>query len=130
MTTETIICTHCGKEQELFFNESLSKQLKDREICHSCKYWFDIIDAYQKDDYKVAVVNGAVFAVCPRKDTNTKYNGFGGREFKIRFNDGKVIETNNLWNGSKIPENFASKLPNNAVFEDIETKIKKLDIPF
>lgn len=40
--------------------------------------------------------------------------GFGGRGMVIRFNDGRVIITNDLWHQGTIPTRFANVMPNNA----------------
>src|SRR3954467_4010293 len=42
--------------------------------------------------------------------------GFGGRDWEIRFLDGEVIETNNLWHQGEIPLALRSVLPDNAEF--------------
>jgi hypothetical protein len=46
--------------------------------------------------------------------------GFGGAHWRIRFRDGRDIETNNLWNGSVIPEPFHPRFAVNAELELLE----------
>jgi len=45
------------------------------------------------------------------------FRGFGGKEFKITFKDGREMTCNNLWHRGEIPERFLERLPDNAVFE-------------
>ena len=42
--------------------------------------------------------------------------GHSGRSFMIKMNDGKLIETNNLWCQGEIPEIFKNILKDNAEF--------------
>ena len=45
--------------------------------------------------------------------------GFGGREWTIEFNDGRVVKTNNLWHQGEIPESVSKQLPDNAKFGSV-----------
>lgn len=45
--------------------------------------------------------------------------GFGGRRFVIRFHDGRVVETRNLWMIGIIPDEYREALPDNAVFDHV-----------
>jgi hypothetical protein len=40
--------------------------------------------------------------------------GFGGREHKIEFLDGRTFTTRNLWHRGKIPPSWRDRLPDNA----------------
>lgn len=52
-------------------------------------------------------------------DENAKgMRGFGGVKFRIKFNDGTVVTTTNLWHQGKIPTPLQNELPNNAIFVD------------
>ena len=42
--------------------------------------------------------------------------GFGGSKYTIHFNDGRTVETCNLWYQGEIPERFKAWLPDNARF--------------
>jgi hypothetical protein len=42
------------------------------------------------------------------------YRGFAGRRFVIRFHDGRIVETTNLWSNGIIPEHFRDRLLDNA----------------
>ncbi len=43
------------------------------------------------------------------------FRGFGGREFRIRFYDGRTdVVTRNLWHQGIIPEHYRALLPDNA----------------
>jgi hypothetical protein len=50
---------------------------------------------------------------------NRDLAGFAGRLFRIRFHDGREIETRNLWEGGTIPPAWRGRLPDNAIFLDM-----------
>jgi hypothetical protein len=52
----------------------------------------------------------------PRYPSSTSGQGFGGRKFVVRFHDGRVVETENLWMIGPIPEEYRAALPDNAKF--------------
>ena len=43
-------------------------------------------------------------------------SGCAGRRFWIRFKDGRVLTTNNLWCGGKVPDEFRKDFPDTAEF--------------
>lgn len=42
--------------------------------------------------------------------------GFGGREFLIKYYDGREVTTTNLWHVGNLPEELFETLPDTAVF--------------
>lgn len=52
----------------------------------------------------------------PGRVPATGGRGFGGATFRIRFADGRVVTTNNLWSVGDIPEEYQEALPDNAHF--------------
>lgn len=98
-------CVICGKEVEtsLFYGAILCS--------HECfieNFWNECLDE------DAIIVDGVCYHDGGRKDTNTKWLGFGGREWKIQMNDGRIIETNNLWHNGKVPPE--RKVEDNAKF--------------
>lgn len=51
------------------------------------------------------------------KDDPGGFQGFGGREWKILFLDGRKVVSRNLWSQGEIPPAMRDKLPDNARFE-------------
>jgi hypothetical protein len=43
--------------------------------------------------------------------------GFGGANFTVLFNDGRVVKTNNLWYQGDIPKAWQDSLPANATIK-------------
>ena len=97
-------CIICGK--------TIERQIYNKPICsEECfvvDFWNEVLD----DD--AIIVDGACYHDGGRKDSNTTWLGFGGREWKIQMNDGRIIETNNLWHNGKVP--LERKVKDNAKF--------------
>ena len=47
----------------------------------------------------------------------TGVKGFAGARWRVRFFDGRVVETDNLWHQGDIPEAFRGVLSDNATLE-------------
>ena len=75
----------------------------------SNKFWEEKLDI--KDDKDVARIDGEHYMIAPE---NWKSKGFGGAEHRIRFDDGRVVTTTNLWHQGEIPNEYRDRLPNNA----------------
>lgn len=94
-------CAVCGKE----YVESFAGFCSER--CFEQDFWEKALDGNE------IVINKECYHVGPEEGPSF-FRGFGGARFKIRMNDGKVIETTNLWNQGTIPDHFYKG--DNAVF--------------
>ena len=52
----------------------------------------------------------------PGRVPATGGRGMGGQEFRIRFQDGRIVTTRNLWSIGEIPAEYREALPDNAEF--------------
>ena len=73
------------------------------------KFWTEKLDI--KDEPDAARIDGEHYMIAPE---SWKSKGFGGAEHRIRFDDGRVVTTTNLWHQGTIPEDMREQLPNNA----------------
>lgn len=106
-------CVICGGVAGTKYMDNLTQIV--RNMCFSCNFWTERV-LQHKDNENVFIIEGQWYTDGGRKD-NPKYPqhlGFGGSEFKIQTNDGRIVSTNNLWFGGKIPKYFLSQLPDNA----------------
>ena len=87
-------CIICGKEIEK--SEFLNADLCSSE-CFSVLFWNENLDD------TAIIIDGICYHDGGRNKTHLGFRGFGGAEFKIQMNDGRIIETNNLWMNGKIP---------------------------
>lgn len=106
-------CKKCGALEMASYVENVRAQMLEAEVCFYCNHWEQI--AAMPDD-RLLVINGATYRDGGRKfNTNSGFLGHSGHVFRIR-KDGVEWETNNLWSGGVIPEEFRDRLPDNAEF--------------
>ena len=108
-------CRYCGKPVDLKYSDSLNQKLRDSETCYSCDYWLEW--SRHTHNSAVARIDGRHYRI-GREDAPIppEARGFGGSKFTIRFFDGRVVETTNLWTQGEIPIRFRGRLPDNAEF--------------
>lgn len=107
-------CRECGLIFSTTFCDPTKTEMLTRNICFRCNFWREYFES--KDNPRHARINGRHYCVSPRNDKDTQWNGFGGRETTIRFLDGRVVSTNNLWHQGEIPAIWRERLPDNAEF--------------
>ena len=111
-------CKECGGIVSTCYQEELRAQLRHRNICFYCYFWLEKLDV---KDYPTTVrVSGTHYMISPDNSSTLGFKGFGGAEFRIKFNDGRYIVSHNLWCQGDIPERFKDRLPDNAVFVERE----------
>lgn len=109
---ETIKCHICGKEETLYWNLSTNKELVEHQMCFTCNHWRG---HFERNLDKSVRVKNIHYMILP-DEHNKRFSGFGGSLFKIRFHDGTIKETRNLWCQGHISEQWRNKLPDNAEF--------------
>ena len=70
---------------------------------------------FRNEPYSIRI-DGVQYILGDEEPNNSRFRGFGGRLFKIRFHDDREISTTNLWYNGKIPEEYKKELWDNAVF--------------
>ena len=102
-------CEICGKEIEK--SNYYRMILCNNDSCYHKFYWMEKV----KNKDKVAIINNNCYTIGDEEHTGCD-RGFDGAKFTIRFNDGRIVQTTNLWDNGKVPEEFRDLLQNNAVF--------------
>jgi hypothetical protein len=147
---ETVIhCRECGKPDSANYTDPPRGRMIREQICFSCLYWIQVIEARSDhapvtpaakrsqargaaDDQpvpatatEVAIVGGRYYVVHPFSTAAApKSLGYGGDRFTFRFADGRLICSNDVWNGSSIPARFRDRLPDNASLVPNEPKYR------
>lgn len=106
------VCRECGKTD----NPKRwigGEKIAATGLCFYCKHWDDLLNI--KDRHDVVRIKGSHYMVGSARSPH-RYNGFGGSRFKIRFNDGREVETVDLWSQGQIADHFKERMPDNAVF--------------
>lgn len=103
-------CVVCGKEIEK--SQYGSAVLCGGE-CFKKHYWNDIISEREKH----IIINGdCYYDAGNMPDSYTGFLGHSGRKFYIKYFDGRIMSTNNLWYNGTVPEEFRNQLKDNATF--------------
>lgn len=96
-----------------FFKDNTvhSNRLKSVGICYSCDFWIEKWN--MRNDDNVVRIDNQHYIISSNQDRS---KGMSGSGFVIKFDDGRILTTYNLWHQGQIPERFRSILPNNAKF--------------
>lgn len=109
------ICCKCGEVVDTSeYMKNVASEMRERQLCHFCNFWKNHIE-------NDATVNKDVFVIADGKhyiigDENSRdySRGFDGAKVTIKFKDGRVIKSSNLWFQGDIPERFRNEMPDNA----------------
>lgn len=112
-------CKICGKPIWLQWLGDKDKNLVELQECFGCNFWMNlvrkgdniVIDHPRRNEYTISGRHHYQFGKATKPSS---FNGFAGQRFVIRFFDGRIVETCDLWLQGKVPELFFDKLPVNA----------------
>jgi hypothetical protein len=88
------------------------KEWEEKEKAFHTEFWVEKFE--MKDSPMVARIDGKHYII--GEEDSKGMRGFDGRQFTIKFFDGTVIVTTNLWHQGEIPSEAEPWLPNNAEF--------------
>ncbi len=112
-------CVECGATDRATYTSETRERMLARSLCFYCLFWLDRIDA--QSNPAACIINGQSYQDAGRRsDLLSSSLGFGGREFRIEFFDGRVIETNNLFGQGVVPDQFRDRLPDTARFGEVD----------
>jgi hypothetical protein len=102
-------CQECGRWIEYGWNVGLERSKAPLPYCWDCEFWVDRLWLVF-DTRRVFVDQDHGFCTIGPAKTPSKHNGFGGSWWTIAFDDGRVVETCDLWFGGQVPERFRGRL--------------------
>ena len=114
-------CKICGKEQDIDdFCDETQAELQKYQMCYLCNHWRmnHDLDMNKRGLHNWCVLNGKHYVI-GKSDVPKTLKGMCGSKFKLIFNDGVVVETDNLWHQGNISEahpHWREVMPDNAVF--------------
>lgn len=111
-----IHCKICNKE-EYPENWTNGDSMIEHQLCFDCEFWRmqHQLDVEQRGEHNWAVIDGHHYVIEP-DNPNSYFQGFGGAEFQIQWDDSTIKTTKNLWHQGEIPEKWKDTFPNNAKF--------------
>lgn len=105
-------CLMCG--ENFWFDEFWDRgnnYRPDNNLCRTCQFWYEKVEMC--DDPEIARIANEHYTI---GEKTKSARGFGGRKVTIKFNDGRIVQTDNLWHQGRIPISWRQYLPNNAEF--------------
>jgi len=121
---KTEVCPCCGSVYTL----NLEEQAYFYGCCFDCSFWLKKICMSEDSKKRQVIVDGIHYML-----SDSSIRGYCGSHFKIKFFDGRLVETDNLWHQGKIDDMFRYYLKDNAVFiqnQDPEPACVEDEIPF
>lgn len=110
------ICSKCGELAEPpSWNEETNNKLLAARHCFSCDFWTQRTKPAIFNSERTVRINGTHYHI--GADVNgpeSRFAGFGGAKYRVKFHDGRIHEGNSLWFNGEIPEYFKDQLPDNA----------------
>jgi len=109
--------------------ESVRERLLSAKICPNCDHWITLwqgrdnpthvrIDGqhyiYGNHLQDARVTAETTLVELAKQLKHQTGLGMGGSKVLIKFNDGRMIITNDLWHQGNVPKDFQLVLPNNA----------------
>lgn len=94
----------------------LFESLLQDEINWMKEFWKPKIALAMSDDPKAVRINGVHYFVGDKNNAPRSFKGYGGAKWKIKFHDGREVETDNLWHNGTIPPALREFMPDNAEF--------------
>jgi len=107
-------CKICGSPVSTNYMDDVKAKLTSNNVCFYCYFWMSKVD--MKNNPRVARIGGTHYYIDDDNPSPHAFKGFGGSTFRIKFDDGRMVITSNLWCQGDIPSKFKDMLPDNAVF--------------
>ena len=123
-TEKTEVCPCCGNAYLI----NLEERAYFYGCCFDCSFWLKKICMSEDSKKRQVIVDGVHYML-----SDSSIRGYCGAKFTIKFFDGRIIETDNLWHQGRIDEMFRYYLADNAVFiqnQDPEPDYAEGEIPF
>lgn len=107
------LCSRCGRLEIARFSSEIKNRMTVKQICFHCDHWEQISKEVKPSRL---IIDGQTYSDGGNKPQGRRdFLGFSGQLWKIE-RDGKVWETNNLWYGGVIPQEYRDAMPDNAKF--------------
>ena len=111
-------CCICQGTEMMDPNEFIHSRIREimekKNCCFACAFWFEKLELW-RNDRNWLIVDSQSYHVNPTLSKPTVFQGFGGRWFYFKKNDGTLIKSNNVWGQGKIPNHFKEMIPDNAI---------------
>lgn len=92
-----------------------TNSLDDEENIFTIRYHVLLLDSYNRNSKSTLIINSCMYSDGGYSNEPDRFLGYGGRKFKYkRYDSDEEVLTNNLWNGTELPEYLLDFMPDNA----------------
>ncbi len=110
-------CSKCGKTAvPSHYVYYAAWEMVELSMCIMCTHWHAVHKMVLKDPKTHFVARDNAYTVGDENLAKNLQRGFGGALFIIRFPDGAIVESTNLWHRGAVPTEWQEDLPNTAFF--------------
>jgi hypothetical protein len=112
-----LTCKHCGAQEEGRYIAEARREMAQNQACHNCNFWLEKVRWREQGNSKAVVTETFKHYLIGSESVDASdcgFRGFGGRKFTVLFNDGRRVDTRNLWHQGTVPERFRDRLTPNA----------------
>ena len=110
-----IRCRKCGMiEHTDGYYQDTRNRLERLRFCFDCNFWLEKSKLRRRNP-NFFVAGGRAYYI-DEEDSRSAFRGFGGRKHVVRFFDGRVVHTSNLWFNGEVPAHWRAFLPDTAEF--------------
>lgn len=108
-------CCKCGEVVDTSkYWEEVASEMRERQLCHFCNFWKNHIENDATVNKDVFVIADGKHYIIGDENSTDYFRGLGGAKVTIKFKDGRVVKSSNLWCQGNIPERFRNEMPDNA----------------
>jgi hypothetical protein len=105
-------CQECGLWIEYERYIGMERERAPIQHCWHCRFWLAHIPLPERSFVAAHPQNGKrTFYAMGGAKSPSSHNGYGGTWMTVTFQDGREVETCDLWCGGDIPERFHDRLP-------------------
>ena len=110
-------CRICEGPRKGSYGGKLGALIKEENLCFTCAFW---TEKSRDPSYmsRTAIIDGCAHFPEPAKISSPypRMLGCAGAKVTIKYNDGRVVRTNDLWVQGGVPGHLRELFPDNAVF--------------
>lgn len=99
---EKMKCSICGKEDDVenFDKCNIVSIMEKEHVCFHCGFWLENLLLRNEDTF---IVDG-VYHIGYTLSDEENFKGFGGRNFYVKYNDGRIKHYNDVWCQDDVPK--------------------------
>lgn len=108
-----LACVHCGTPDTGYWYPEKRERLLATSTCFLCDNWLELATKYDGNPKQVVTPDYGHYVIGSGGGSSST-KGFGGTRWRVTFNDGRVVQTDDLCQQGPIPEWMRDRFTPNA----------------